>query len=100
MRFWISWYQAAEDYRPVIWPLPPSIPAYWCTGRDSDGDATLCAIVDAPSERHAYDAIRAAWKGGIREWRGCEARTNDWRPPSDRFPWPKWAEPGKDRTDG
>jgi hypothetical protein len=100
-RWWLSWYEPTghtEDYRPRKWPLPRSIPAYWCTGwRISEDDASalvsaayrheaiLCAIVDAPNESAARRAVTlAGWSPS--EWRFCEAKAKDWWPPTDRFP--------------
>ena len=98
MRFWISWYQAGEDYRPAKWPLPPEIAAYWCTG-GSDAASTLCAIVDAPDEAAAKTLIVDCWGGGLvglmdwdSAWRFCNEREPGWKPESSRFPWPEWAK--------
>lgn len=86
-RFWISWYQPGDDFRPVVWPLPPAIPAYWCSGYAAQG-ATLCAVVDAPGKRAAERAICKAWAVSNVEWRFCSEKPRDWRP-GDRFPWPE-----------
>jgi hypothetical protein len=93
-RWWISWVEPvdeSEDYRPRNWPLPPSIPAYWCSGWDGGSRAAmLCAVVDAETPEQAMDEIRAYWNP--REWRFCEPRDEGWRPQSDRFPWPEQQE--------
>lgn len=87
-RWWISWYEPvdeSEDYRPHNWPLPSTIPAYWCSGWEGSGKAaTLCAIVDAPTPDKAMEEIKAHWKP--REWRFCEPRDEGWWPRPDRFP--------------
>ena len=88
-RWWISWYEPVgedADYRPLKWPLSKSVVKYWCTGYTGDGcAATLCALIEAPTESKAKAAIKAqGWKP--REWRFCEEKAADWRP-GDRFPW-------------
>lgn len=87
VRFWISWYQPTEDYRPVKWPLPPEIPGFWCSGYGADDAATLCAVVDAPTEASAKRIIQAKrnWPETHR-WRFCEGKEPGWMPPPDRFP--------------
>lgn len=87
-RWWVSWYEpmdASGDYRPQTWPLPPSIPHYWCSGQTFDGDAaTLCAVVDADTEEAAKDEVRKLWKPA--GWRFCNEKAPGWMPASDRFP--------------
>jgi hypothetical protein len=86
-RWWVSWYEPAPsgDYRPRIWPLPPAVPAYWCSGWRGD-EAALCAVVDASDEETAKLFVEAAgWTPS--EWRFCDEQEPGWRPPSDRFPW-------------
>lgn len=89
-RWWISWYEPLGehgDYRPLTWPLPPEVPAFWCSGyagAHPDLQATLCAVVDAKTESMARAAVRKLWKPA--EWRFCEERPDGWMPPADRFP--------------
>lgn len=90
-RFWISWYEHADDYRPRTWPLPEAVPAYWCSG-EAPGAFTVCAIVDAPTEDAAQEIIGAHWNPGPLQLRFCQEVDQGWRPPGDRFPWPAWAE--------
>ena len=84
-RFWISWYQPTEDYRPLADPPNAAVLGWWCSGyRCSDEAATLCALVAAEDERRAEAAVKVDWPEA-EEWRFCEERADDWRP-TDRFP--------------
>lgn len=97
--WWISWYQPGKDCRPLTWPPPSPILAYWCTGGAIDGPATLVALVRAPSADHARAAVidPGAWPDAGDE-RFCDRRSIE---PGPRFPrptdpeiadrWP-WAE--------
>jgi hypothetical protein len=88
-RWWLSWYEPvgkSGDYRPNgEWPIPAEIRAWWCSA-EGDNHASLCAVVDASSERVAWLLIGAAWPDRDTE-RFCEEKPLDWRP-GDRFPWP------------
>lgn len=88
-RFWVSWIQTSSDYRPLQDPpQPASIKAWWCSGQDSEGNATLCAIVDDKAEYNALDGIAQAWSekdGDIQGFRFIEEKPLDWLP-NDRFP--------------
>lgn len=87
-RFWVSWYQTTEDYRPISYPPNENVLAWWCTGQ-SDSGATLCAVVAAPDEHHAMKAIQTDWPE-MNEWRFCDVKDPDWAPRSDRFPLKDW----------
>jgi hypothetical protein len=81
-RYWISWEQLSEDYRPLTDPpMPESIKAWWCSGHSQDA-AMICAIVDALSEADAWEAPDGKEVGTLRF---CEEKTLDWLP-NDRFP--------------
>lgn len=88
MRFWISWYQPTEDYRPVYDPAKESEPLnhlYWCSGQRGSDDAwTLCAVVDASTDEEARRIVQRYWPEA-HEWRFCELKASDWMP-GDRFP--------------
>lgn len=91
-RFWASWKEPIDDtgdYRPMSWPLPASIPAFWCSG-EGDGYVTLCAVIDAHSKADVEEIVGRCWKPS--GWRFIEKKDADWRPQSDRFPWPEWSE--------
>lgn len=81
--YWMSWCEPGDDYRPLTLPLPAAIRGWWCSGYDSDDNATLCALVKAESEDDAKALICQFWKPGY--WRFCEERGDDWLP-GDRFP--------------
>jgi len=94
-RYWISWAQLSEDYRPLQDPpQPENIKAWWCSGQTMNA-ALLCAIVDAESEESAQQAVKTAWDSGkddigelrsdIGGWRFIEKREKAWLP-GDRFP--------------
>lgn len=90
-RFWVSWKEPVDetgDYRPMSWPLPDSIPSFWCSG-EGDGYVTLCAVVDAHSEAEVMDIVGRYWKPS--GWRFVTEKNPEWRPQSDRFPWPEWS---------
>ena len=87
-RYWISWIFKGADHRPIEYPPPTPIAAWWCSGSDANGDSVLCAIVHAESETRAQGAIKSAWldaNSEITTWRFCEERAADWLP-NDRFP--------------
>lgn len=87
-RFWISWWQVTEDWRPVYNPKKEPEPLkhmYWSSGeRCSDGAASMCAVVDAKNEADAKRTIRRYWPEA-KEWRFCEEKSNEWLP-GNRFP--------------
>jgi len=94
-RFWVSWYEPMldGDYRPRRWPLPVSVPHYWCSGMTGDGAfATLCAIVDVPTCCDVEAAVRSAgWTPGVPDGeesavRFCDERPAGWMPDAGRFP--------------
>ena len=75
---WISWEQHGDaerdpDCRPLAWPPPAEVLAFWETGlggdEGSDAYCTVVALVRAPSERAAAAIIQKAWSPGIGEWR-------------------------------
>jgi hypothetical protein len=96
---WISWEQHGDaahdpDCRPVAWPPPPEVLAFWESGfgggEGVDAYCTVVALVRAPSESSAVDLIMKAWSPGIGEW--CFNREYDGsRAPGDRFPPPSWS---------
>lgn len=92
LRYWISWNEPDDakhgaDPRPVAWPLPASIPIWWCSGV-GDGYSTVCAIVDVNGEEDSAKALIAKhWRPS--DWRFCERKgwTQDaWMPDPGRFP--------------
>ncbi len=93
-RFWISWYQPGEDYRPVYDPKKESEPfdhRYWSSGQRCSDDAwTMCALVEAKTEAAAKKAVKKYWPEAG-EWRFCEEKPMGWDP-GDRFPMKKEAK--------
>ena len=96
---WISWEQhgdaeSAPNCRPLVWPPPAEVLAFWETGLGGDEGAdaycTVVALVRAPSERAAVAIIQGAWSPGIGEWRFNREYGKD-GPPGDRFPAPRWS---------
>ena len=96
---WISWEQHGDaehepDCRPVAWPPPIEVLAFWESGfgggEGADAYCTVVAIVRAPSEEAAARIINTAWSPGIGEWRFNREYGKD-SPPGDRFPPPDWA---------
>jgi hypothetical protein len=85
MRYWISWYQPTEDWRPLKTGIP-----HWCTGftGSTPTEYTICAIVDADNEDAAKTRILEDWPEA-HNWRFCSPRPDDYMPPTDRFPQPK-----------
>lgn len=84
MRFWISWVQTTDDFRPLTDPPNKAILGWWCSGY-TDRGATLCAAVEAASEGSAEQAVMIDWPEAAGEWRFCERVEDNFRP-SDRFP--------------
>lgn len=85
MRFWISWHQPGDDYRPLTYPPNESVLGWWCSGYTGGGElSTLVALVEARSEDAAKAAILHDWPDAG-DWRFCIERDNEWLP-SDRFP--------------
>lgn len=83
-RYWVSWLQPGEDYRPLKDPPNEGIIGWWCSGYDSGDTAVLCALIRARDERYAVDAVLQDWPE-FKEWRFCEEVESDWIPTS-RFP--------------
>ena len=87
-RFWLSWIEPSEDYRPLTFPPNAAILGWWCSGY---GDAAiLCAAVEAKSEDAAWKAVAKDWPGTKRK-RFCDEKDAEWRP-GDRFPLSEWME--------
>lgn len=94
--WWISWNQAADpqhglDSRPVKWPPPEPVLAFWESGYAGDGSyTTVVALVRAATEAEAQRVITMAWSPGVGEWRFCREHDAS-KPPGDRFPAPEWS---------
>lgn len=91
-RFWCSWYQPGEDYRPITYPPPPNILGWWKSG-ETDEAATLCAVVEADNAVQAIGHIRnaKAWPEA-NDFRFADRAEDGWIP-GDRFPLSDWMKP-------
>ena len=93
-RFWMSWYDAEEDYRPLHDPPSEAILGWWCSGEHADGRATLVALVQADDLPSACVAVAREWPETAQpktEWRFGDEVALTWRP-ADRFPLSAWME--------
>jgi len=90
MRFWVSWEQSTEDYRPLTYP-PEGMLGWWCSG-EGDGYWTLCALLDAEDDDAAKDVIAKHWPETLEmdDWRFWNEVDAD-HAPGDRFPLPDWS---------
>jgi len=86
-RFWISWEEPGEDPRPLNWPLPASIPHWWCSGYGDD-TMQICAVVDVDGDAEAAEnEVRRHWHP--LSWRFNEPKgetAEAWMPSGGRFP--------------
>jgi len=82
------------DCRPLKWPPPAGVLAFWETGFGGDeGSGAYCtvvALVRTPSEQAATTLIEGAWSPGVGKWRFNREYGRD-VPPGDRFPAPSWS---------
>jgi hypothetical protein len=96
-RWWLSWYQAGPDHRPMTYPPNEAILGWWCTGfTDEAGGFSnvdiLCALVQAESEDAAWAAVLKDWPDMI-DHRFIEPKEADYAVQSDRFPLSDWMIP-------
>ena len=96
---WVSWEQHGDaerppDCRPLAWPPPAEVLAFWETdvGGDKGADAycTVVALVRPPVSKPQRNIIQRAWSPGIGEW-PCNREYGKDGPPGDRFPAPAWS---------
>jgi hypothetical protein len=93
--WWLSWNQAAGpsgiDSRPVSWPPPAAVLAFWQSGFAADGSySTVVALVRAQTSDEAARIITRAWSPGVDDWRFNDELDAS-KPPGDRFPAPDWS---------
>jgi hypothetical protein len=92
-RFWLSWPQPTEDFRPLTDPPQPAgILGWWCSGYDADDVALLCALVEASNLKAAKAAVRQSWPEAPSKqqvWRIENEHDATFRP-GDRFPVNDW----------
>jgi hypothetical protein len=90
-RWWLSWVQTSEDFRPLAHPPNKDVLGWWCSGYDADDNAILCAAVIGSTERDAKKAIAKDWpESKTANWRFC--RLLESLELSDRFPLDSWAK--------
>lgn len=83
-RYWISWNEYAEDYRPKTFPPGAGVLGWWRSGEAGDGSySTLCAAVETTGD--PWDVIEADWPGAREHERFCNPVEEDFTP-GDRFP--------------
>lgn len=93
-RFWVSWCDAEQDYRPLHDPPVLGILGWWCSGETCDEPTryTIVAWVEAADESAARALLAADWpETQAAEFRFVDEVERSWRP-SDRFPLASWTE--------
>jgi len=98
--WWVSWNQAADpergiDSRPVKWPPPEPVLAFWETGigdalAADESYSTVVALVRASNESEAEAVVVVAWSPGVAKMR-FNREYAEGQPPGDRFPAPAWS---------
>lgn len=95
---WVSWKQYGtptqeSDCRPVAWPPPPEVLAFWESGFGDNRKGEYCtvvALVKAADGTAAQSIIEKAWMPGVGAWRFNQEYT-DKDPPVDRFKASGWS---------
>ena len=93
-RYWLSWWQGGDDYRPINYPPNEAILGWWCSGeryRGEESEFSMCAAVDAESTHAAWAAIRIDWPD-MGEHRFCNVKPANFET-GDRFPLSDWMLP-------
>lgn len=91
-KYWASWNQYTNDWRPLNYPTNHCIIGYWCSGYagSTNGQgyptySTVCAVIEANSKEAAIAAILEDWPEATHDvWRFFDEKPIDWRP-GDRF---------------
>ena len=91
MRYWVSWVESEEDYRPITWPPPSAVKGYWCSGYDADEAPIVCAVIDAENEEQLREILEKDWRPVEGDLRFVNEKADDFKP-GDRFPIPGWAK--------
>lgn len=92
-RFWLSWPQPTEDFRPLTDPPADGVLGWWCSGYDHQDRATLCALVEANTMAAAKTVVRRSWPEAPSKrqaWRIEDEYPNGWCELGDRFPLQPW----------
>ena len=92
IRYWVSWLQPGEDYRPLNFPPDDKIIGWWATGYSSNNMTTLCAFVVADNYEDAANAVLKDWPEATQNsWRSFETKDPEFVP-NDRFPFAEWMQ--------
>lgn len=84
-RYWISWFQPGEDYRPTIYPPGDKILGYWASGYGVQG-TSMCLLGQAENDSDLMEQVHSAWPETVTVvWRFFEEKPENWEP-GDRFP--------------
>jgi hypothetical protein len=75
-RWWISWWTDDEATPVTAW-------TWWVSGWRDEHRASICAVIDAEDEDHAWAVVGAAFEDY--DERFIEARPDGWEPGEDRF---------------
>jgi hypothetical protein len=83
--FWVSWWTDIDPFEEGI-KFP-----FWVSGyrraRESNRDASVCALIDAKDQEDAWKKVQAT--GTFLEPRFCDEKPSGWTPDPGRFPMPK-----------
>lgn len=92
--WWVSWEQEGFDGRPVAWPPPTDVLAFWESGQ-SDEATMVVALVRGDTEEIVCDTVEQAWNPGVLRWRFSHLYhlelDGSSKPPGDRFGAPSWS---------
>lgn len=87
-RFWVSWVQRTNDYRPIGYPPHKPVLGWWCSGYDSQDNAILVALVEVKDEEDAQKVVSKEWPEWD-GWRFIDEVDSDFKP-SNRFQLSDW----------
>ena len=81
-RYWVSWVEDSEDYRPLTSPPNKAILGWWCTGTDGNGKAIICAFVEVFGGKEDVEkSIKIGWPcDSERQWRFCDQVSSSFVP--------------------
>lgn len=96
-RYWVSWYQPTEDYRPLTHP-PSKLLGWWCSGYNCEDDkAIIVVLLDADDEKQAKEILKEYWPETKNiAWRFFSIKENNFIP-NNRFPLSEWSSLNKPR---
>ena len=59
--YWVSWFSAEKDHRPIQDPPTEEIIGWWCSGYDSSDRAILLAWIISKSDDQLEEIIKKNW---------------------------------------